>query len=61
MGEIADAMLDGVLCQWCGEHIGNGEGFPGLCYGCTMEKEAADKLKKAKKKKKKRKAKGPRR
>lgn len=31
MGEIADMMLEGVLCQGCGEYMGEGEGYPGFC------------------------------
>lgn len=33
MGEIAEAMLDGTLCQFCGEYIGSDNGFPTSC-GC---------------------------
>lgn len=31
MGEIADAMLDGTLCECCGTCIGDETGFPGYC------------------------------
>lgn len=31
MGEIAEMMLDGTLCEGCGEYIGEGEGFPRYC------------------------------
>lgn len=31
MGEIAEMMLDGTLCEGCGEYIGDGSGFPGYC------------------------------
>lgn len=31
MGEIADMMLDGTLCEGCGTYIGEGSGFPGYC------------------------------
>lgn len=34
MGDIADMMLDGTLCQTCGEYVG-GDGFPTLCRGCA--------------------------
>lgn len=30
-GEIADMMLEGVLCEGCGEFIGEGDGFPTYC------------------------------
>lgn len=35
MGEIADMMLEGAMCQECGEFIENALGFPGLCAGCS--------------------------
>lgn len=37
MGEIAEMMLDGTMCQGCGEwlHDGeDGEGFPDYCSSC---------------------------
>lgn len=35
MGEIADMMLDGTLCQGCGEFMdGDGLGLPRYCHGC---------------------------
>ena len=34
MGEIADAMLNGEFCQWCGEYLGEGDGYPVICPGC---------------------------
>ena len=40
MGEYADLVLDGFLCEWCGVTIENdlvGEGFPQLCPGCAKE------------------------
>lgn len=39
MGEIADAVLDGDMCERCGCWIGEGDGYPRLCSGC----EGADK------------------
>ncbi len=31
-GEIADMMLDGTLCEGCGEYLGGaGDGFPRYC------------------------------
>ena len=38
MGEIADMMLEGTMCQECGEFIDDGEegpGYPRLCAGCA--------------------------
>ena len=38
MGEIADAMLDGDMCEQCGELLGDGDGFPRLCRSCQPTK-----------------------
>lgn len=42
MGEISELMLDGFMCEQCGEIIGDletgeGQGFPGLCAACQAE------------------------
>jgi len=34
MGEIADAMLEGILCEWCGTYIEESLGVPMLCSDC---------------------------
>lgn len=34
MGEIADAMLNGDMCECCGEYLGEGEG-----RGCQKSQE----------------------
>jgi hypothetical protein len=32
MGEIAEMMLDGTLCEGCGDYLGDGdEGYPQYC------------------------------
>ena len=31
MGEIAEMMLDGTLCEGCGEFIGSDNGYPTYC------------------------------
>ncbi len=42
MGEIADAMLDGFLCQVCGEVVdGDDPGYPRSCNACSDEDEHA--------------------
>ena len=41
MGDIADMMLEGVLCEGCGGLLGEGHGFPGLCHDCAKEGRAA--------------------
>ncbi len=39
MGDIADMMLDGLLCERCGELIDGVElGYPRLCEDCENEK-----------------------
>lgn len=42
MGEIAEMMLDGTMCQGCGEWLCDGEdgpGFPGFCEACKPRVE----------------------
>lgn len=39
MGDIADMMLDGLLCERCGELIdGEEPGYPRCCEDCEKEK-----------------------
>lgn len=40
MGEIADMMLDGTLCQGCGVYIGECGGYPVSCDGCADENDS---------------------
>lgn len=41
MGEIAEMMLDGTLCECCGAYIGPGEGFPRYCSKqCALDRGA---------------------
>lgn len=37
MGDIADMMLDGTLCEQCGCYIGESVGYPRLCEDCQAE------------------------
>jgi len=43
MGDIADMILDGTLCEWCGVYIEEGEvpleadGYPRKCADCLEE------------------------
>jgi len=37
MGDIADMMLDGTLCERCGEYLGEAEGYPRYCPSCQEE------------------------
>lgn len=36
MGDIADMMLEGALCEGCGVYMGNGNGFPQRCGSCRQ-------------------------
>jgi len=42
MGDIADAILEGVFCQVCGEYLGEGDGFPSSCAGCAGDDMLTD-------------------
>jgi hypothetical protein len=35
MGDIADMMLDGTLCQVCGCFVGDAVGYPQTCDDCA--------------------------
>lgn len=39
MGEMADAALNGDMCQSCGEWLGDGDGYPVTCDGCKQDQE----------------------
>ena len=44
MGEIADDMISGASCSWCGIYFPQEHGFPVLCPDCynnATEKERA--------------------
>jgi hypothetical protein len=34
MSDFNDLMLDGVICQCCGQFIGDVTGYPRSCGGC---------------------------
>lgn len=36
MGEMAEMMLDGTMCQYCGEYLGSDNGYPTSC-GCDEQ------------------------
>jgi len=39
MGEVAEMMLDGTLCEGCGVYLGiEDAGFPCLCESCASER-----------------------
>lgn len=42
MGDIAEMMLDGTLCEGCGVYLpGEGEGIPRYCEDCIGHARAA--------------------
>ena len=43
MGEIANAMLDGTFCQYCGEDMGReGDGYRVSCPSCKHKEPKFD-------------------
>lgn len=39
MGDVADAILDGDLCQCCGVYMPNSAGVPQTCDACLRDSE----------------------
>lgn len=39
MGEYADYILNGDDCQYCGEYLGEGDGYPRSCEACAADEE----------------------
>lgn len=37
MGDIAEMILEGILCEFCGVYLGEGQGFPDNCKACEGE------------------------
>lgn len=37
MGDIADMILEGQMCQGCGVILGDGGGYPEYCASCSDE------------------------
>lgn len=47
MGDIADMMLDGDLCEGCGVWMGSeGDGFPRRCASCLRDEAKPSKVQK---------------
>lgn len=40
MGEIADLIINGALCELCGGFVGDEVGYSRLCPSCAKEDEA---------------------
>ncbi len=43
MGDIADLMINGDMCQTCGELL-DGNGFPQFCDNCKKDSHIAEKI-----------------
>ena len=37
MGEQSDMMINGDMCEMCGEDLGEGSGYPRNCTACTLD------------------------
>ena len=35
-GDMADGMIDGTFCQYCGEYLGESCGYPISCSDCQI-------------------------
>lgn len=45
MGDVADMMLDGTLCEGCGVYLENSLGeFPQRCASCSLDSSATSAL-----------------
>ena len=43
MGEIADDIINGDCCQYCGEYFDSeGDGYPRTCAGCSIDDAVDD-------------------
>ncbi len=43
MGDVADMMLDGTLCEGCGVYLeGESFGVPRYCAGCREDRQMLD-------------------
>jgi len=40
MGDISDMTINGILCEGCGEYLGNDVGYPRLCRGCAKDRRS---------------------
>ena len=46
MGDIADAIIGGEMCEWCGVWLEDDDDWPHLCPECEREKKKDEKGKK---------------
>ena len=42
MGDVAELILEGVLCEQCGEYVGAAVGHPRLCTSCDVVTDAME-------------------
>ena len=38
MGEMADDMIEGASCSWCGVYFKKEHGYPVVCFSCGKGK-----------------------
>ncbi len=39
MSDYTDDVLEGILCQVCGQYLGEGNGYPTSCPDCENEED----------------------
>jgi hypothetical protein len=39
MGDVADDILDGDMCELCGEWLGDGDSYPRKCESCEKDSQ----------------------
>lgn len=37
MGELADDLIEGFSCSWCGIYFEEAHGYPVVCNGCWKD------------------------
>jgi predicted Zn-ribbon and HTH transcriptional regulator len=37
MGEVVEMILEGILCEQCGQYIGRSIGYPQKCNDCKED------------------------
>ena len=42
MGDYADMILEGIMCEQCGTFLGEGDDYPTLCKSCADENNHKD-------------------
>lgn len=42
MGEIAEGMVNGESCEWCGTSFRKAHGYPVLCKSCWKDATPAE-------------------